>query len=120
MTDDYRNPYFGEPWDSPFCDEAPRADTPAGEPCGFCSVLFEDGDQGIITPAVLEGGQPGIVAFHKECFLRMSVGSPFHQLGRCSCHGGANFDPQTPAERRAEALATWDLWHQRGSLASGE
>lgn len=118
-----KNPYFGEPWDSPmFDDEAdapPRADTPVGEHCGFCTMAICEGDQGIITPAILAGGQPGTVPWHKECLLRQTVGSPFHQLGKCSCHGGENFDPQSPAERRAEALAAWDLWHQIGSVPPG-
>ncbi|MFF9265880.1 hypothetical protein [Streptomyces longwoodensis] len=120
MDDDpYVNPYFGEPWPSGICDTAPRTDTPVGELCGFCQLPFQDGDQGILTPAVLAGGQPGTVGWHKECILRQTVGSPFHQLGKCSCHGGTNFDAQTPAERRAEALAAWDLWHQRGTLSPG-
>jgi hypothetical protein len=90
-----------------------------GRLCGFCALAFEEGDRGVVIPAVLEGGQLGTVAYHRECFLRTTVGSPFHQLGKCSCHGGENFQPVNPAERRAEALAAWDLWHQRGSLAPG-
>lgn len=91
-----------------------------GEPCGFCALPFEEGDQGILTPAILEGGRAGSVGFHRECFMRQAVGSPLHQLGRCSCHGGEDFRPQTPAERRAEALAAWDLWLARATLASGD
>jgi hypothetical protein len=111
--------YFGEPWPSFICEEAPHTDTPVGSLCGFCSLPFEADDQGVTTPAILEGGQPGTLGYHKECWLRTTAGSPFHQLGKCSCQGGENFDPQSPAERRAEALAAWDLWHQHGSFNPG-
>lgn len=119
MPDYIPNPYFGEPWDSPFCDMAPRADTPAGELCGFCTDPIQDGDQGVITPAILANGQPGAVPWHRECWMRQIAGSPFHLLGKCSCHGGENFDPQNAAERRAEAGASVDLIRQMGSVPPG-
>lgn len=115
MSDYLPNPYFGEPWDSPFCDTAPHADTPVGEPCGFCTLPILDGEQGVITPAVLADGVPGRVPWHRECWLRQIVGSPSHLRGTCTCHrGGVDVRPQTPAERRAEAAASAALLQQMG------
>jgi len=113
-TDYIPNPYFGEPWDSPFCDTAPRTGTPVGERCGFCTDPIQDGDRGIITPAILAGGQPGAVPWHHECWMRQVAGSPFHLRGQCSCHGGENFDARNATERRAEAGASYDLIRQMG------
>lgn len=104
------NPYFGEPWPSGCCDEpeSRQAETPVGQPCGWCGVQFDLKDQGLIVPAIGSDGQPLLIGWHKECLLRSTVGS---LSGRCSCHGQDDGAwPATAAARRAEALQIWEFY----------
>jgi hypothetical protein len=42
---------------------------------------------------------------HRECAVRMIVGSAAHQLGECTCHGGVREDPPGVTLREAARLA---------------
>lgn len=107
--------YFGKPWDAPICDDGTQIPTPVGTDCAWCEVPIQDGDRGVVIPAFGNSGWRS-TSWHKECFLRSTVGSPAHQAGRCSCHGVKEGPgPQTPAERRAEAVEVWESWMARRS-----
>lgn len=100
--------YFGAPWPSIVCEDGTQIPTPVGMECAWCSVPIEDGDQGVVIPAIRAAGEVTLDPWHKECFLRSTVGSPAHLAGRCSCQGGQEGPgPQTPAERLAEAREVW-------------
>ncbi|MEV6400515.1 hypothetical protein AB0M39_38015 [Streptomyces sp. NPDC051907] len=112
------NSIFGEPWDAPVCEGAPRVPTPVGEPCLWCEVPVEDGDQGQMQLLVRADGTAKLVPFHRECLIRSVVGPPAHFWGECSCHGGPHQQPQTPAERRAEARESMRLWTLASTVAT--
>lgn len=104
------NPIFGEPWGA--YDAAPRVLVPVGQPCLWCTVLFIPGDQGHMSPYGKADGTVGVGHWHRECMLRSRRGSIAHTRGECSCAGGADLHPGTPAARRADAIATWNEWHR--------
>lgn len=107
------NPYFGEPWGAPAIDANTQVPTPVGMACLWCAVPIEDGDRGYMVGCVSTGadGKPyaRVEPAHRECHLRAVVGSAAHLDGACTCHGaGPDDGPQTPADRRAEAIEVWD------------
>lgn len=110
------NPIFGEPWDAPVCEGAPRLPTPVGTPCLWCEVPIADGDQGQMQPLLRADRTTQMVPYHRECLLRAVVGPPGHLWEECSCHGGPHQQPQTPEEKRAEAIESARLWELMGSL----
>jgi hypothetical protein len=77
---------------------------PIGEPCILCEEPIEPGDIGTINIA-------GQVAYH-ACSIRAVIGSVGHQLGKCSCFGGAEEDPPGMSRREA-ALAAAELFYER-------
>lgn len=96
MTD-----YFGEPWPSGVCEMGTQRPTPSGTPCAWCKYPIEDGDQGVLIP-FYGPDELTVLPWHKECFMRSTLPTdrpvvPLESLG-----------PQTPAERRAEAIEVWD------------
>lgn len=102
------NPIFGEPWDAPICEDAPRAETPVGVKCLWCQVPIEDGDRGILMAYMgAPDKEPTRAPYHRECLMHSTVGSPDHLDGKCTCRGGEPGAPQTPQEMRAEALEVW-------------
>lgn len=84
---------------------------PVGEKCGWCSVEVREGEQGIMMPVLLADGDTTSMPWHKECMLRSTVGGLNHLAGQCSCRGqDAGHWPETPEERRQEALQIWELY----------
>jgi hypothetical protein len=83
-----------------------RTPTPTGD-CAWCEEPFDAADCGVVLPLLSLGGDAGReMPYHRECFLRMTVGSMAHQAQTCSCHGGTEEDP--PGLTRREA-AKWAL-----------
>lgn len=68
--------------------------------CPHCGEPIHVGDDAI------EMGGGG--RLHRECLIRMLVGSVGHQLHLCSCYGGDYEDPETLTKRDA-ARAAADL-----------
>lgn len=124
------NPIFGDPWDAPICEQAPRARTPIGKLCLWCRMPIQEGDQGIlmgygralrslplmerlrwiVRHPVWTAKRRTVVTTapeHRECLMRVTLGSPDHLDGKCTCHGGEPAKAQTPQEMRAEALEVW-------------
>lgn len=44
-------------------------------------------------------------SLHKECYIRMVLGSAAHQLRECACYGGEREDPPNVSPRDAARLA---------------
>jgi hypothetical protein len=58
--------------------------------------------------------------FHRECIVRIVLGSAAHQLGECSCFGGDRADPPGFSAREAAQLAyaTFSWVATENSMAS--
>lgn len=113
--------WFGTPWRSYVCygtdgrllTEARKA-VPVGEPCLHCTEEITEDDSGKATPYVRGNGDTETRHVHKECLMRMAVGSMAHLLRRCTCFGGEA--PENPAglTLRQEALAVWEWVEEHG------
>jgi hypothetical protein len=108
--------WFGEPWPSGICYdddgrliEEMRIEAPCGELCLFCDTPIVAGDQGTAMPHL--GPTPTIRHVHKECILRMVLGS-------VSCATGEH-QHDTRLTYRQEALELWDWVKLNGWPESG-
>jgi hypothetical protein len=107
--------WFGPPWPSGVCwDDNDRLRTdmriqvPIGDRCLHCEAPFEPDDSGMAMPCYTTEG-PSIRHIHKECNLRMAIGSLAHLEHRCTCYGGT--DNATPGlTMREEAQMVWEWW----------
>lgn len=56
--------------------------------------------------------------FHRDCLLRMVIGSAGHQRGACSCFGGTEEDPPGLSVREAARAAAdyFRAHHPSGAL----
>ena len=85
-----------------------RVPVPVGDRCTHCVETFVEGDAGFVTNG-------GLVPFHQNCLLRLTVGSLGHVMGWCSCYGGdgtAELDPESMTKRQA-ANAAADAWRKK-------
>jgi len=96
--------WFGEPWDAPLNEECERQATPVGELCLRCEEPIESWASGV-TMVCIDAAGATRRPQHLECFIRSSVGSMGHLLGRCSCHGGHEEDPPDLSVRDAARAA---------------
>jgi hypothetical protein len=89
--------WFGKRYDAPYC-ECPQTETPVGVRCLYCAEAIDAGDDGLIYA---DGS-----VFHRECHVRLVVGSIGHQQQRCSCYGGDDDseDGMTPRDGAKAAL----------------
>jgi hypothetical protein len=99
--------FFGPGWP----DDFEHADAPVDHACARCCERIAAGEPGVLMP-YFNGTAYRSEAWHRECYLRMVVGSVGHQLGRCSCHGGTEEDPEGMSTREAAAAAV-ALYEQR-------
>lgn len=99
--------WWGDPWPGYICYDEDgrllvemRKGFPSGEDCLYCEVPFVQGDSGQGMPYA---GPSGAVVrhVHKECMLRMVLGSP-------SCLRGEH-DHDTGLTYRQEALEVWEM-----------
>jgi hypothetical protein len=67
--------------------------------CSWCDedLLIDDG-----PIKVLSGGATGV---HRECYIRMLMGSVGHQMKTCSCFGGKDEDPEGMTKHEAAHAA---------------
>lgn len=99
------------PYDSRMLDMTPPTS------CVWCGMALVGGEKFVPLPTFgLDGWH--VTGWHPECEVRSRVGSPAHLRGRCTtkCCGDGSEDgpgPQTPLERRAEALESWLIWRDR-------
>lgn len=61
--------WFGDSWGAPMCDPEFHTETPVGLACNECGAVIVVGDQGITMAFVGVGGEPGVVAYHIDCWL---------------------------------------------------
>lgn len=99
--------YFGPKWDAPITDGAVQVETPVGKPCAHCQEPIKDGESGIRNATFAEEGYEHS---HKECMLRIVLGSPSHVDGECTTEGHAEDDKMT---YREQALEVWRLVNER-------
>lgn len=104
--------WFGHPWPSGVCYEddgrlriEDSVPFPDGLPCAWCTEPFVPGESGVAIPSVHGDGSVTPENFHKECMIRMTIGSVAHLEHRCSCHGQHEENTLTA---RQDAQATWD------------
>ena len=64
--------------------------------CGYCDERIFDNESYIDTHTR---------QFHRECIVRMVVGSAAHQLRECPCYGGLRGDPLGMSLREAARLS---------------
>lgn len=99
------NEWFGpEPW-APICDALQRGPTPTGCSCEWCHEEIVMGDCGLFILHLGQKCERRI--FHRECQMRMVVGSLAHVEVRCSCVGGSDERPRGMTMRQ-EAIAVWE------------
>jgi hypothetical protein len=112
------NAWFGTDWGSPICQHTPQVAVPIGQRCLWCDEPIAADDNGVVMPYMESVGNVFVTsqaALHIECHVRQFVGSVGHQLGLCTCEGGAGCyegEPATMSVRDA-ARAAWDLARQR-------
>ena len=98
---------FGEPWNANLCHGATVAPTPVGQTCLHCGEPIAGSDQGVFhSVGFLRGerGEPVLEPLHRECDIRMALGSIGHLTMRCSCEGGDFEDPPGMTRRQSARL----------------
>ena len=105
--------WFGAASFAAACDESPHVATPVGELCGWCEEPIAVDDDGYLIPHVGDGVRE--VPYHKECNLRMVVGSVGHQCGECTCKGQED-QSEWNISRREAALRTWIFWQWKNGV----
>jgi hypothetical protein len=72
--------YFGKAHDAPIYRHTFQLPAPVGQPCMYCGEAILEGTDGFRDSV----NNP----FHRECFLRLLLGSVAHQMRACSCFLG--------------------------------
>jgi hypothetical protein len=98
--------YFGA---AIFAPDLERIEPPTCAPCGRCGEPITRGDSGYAIPCL---GEPLLVPYHRECFMRMTIGSVAHQQKKCFCFGGVGEDDPALTSREA-ALAAVAYFERR-------
>jgi hypothetical protein len=105
--------WFGQRWPSGLCDDCEEAPVPVGAVCIHCDEPITAKDSGIFYANV----EP--TPAHRNCFLRQTIGSLAHVLGRCSCFvpGSTESDPPEMSRREAAdaAVQVWEIQQRRRS-----
>lgn len=110
--------WFGPaPW-APICDDCERAPVPVGMHCARCEEALEDGDEGVLIPAL--GLRHGEFAYHADCHLRGIIGGLNHLRGRCTCCGGTEPPDPPGMSKREAAWRAVAYWHFKGRFRSDE
>lgn len=96
--------------------DLPRVAAPIGESCLHCKEPVAEGDSGVIIPHMVSPEDPRLVAVHRECHIRMIVGSVGHQRGLCTCNGGPGTmdDPPGATKREAAIIAEREFFMRQG------
>lgn len=91
--------WFGKKGSAQIYDHCPKTETPIGVLCTHCTEPILYGEDGFLDSV----SNP----FHKECWLRLILGSVAHQSGTCACFKGEDGedDPEGLTPRQAAKLA---------------
>ena len=77
--------------------------------CSYCDEPIAEGDP-------FELVNDGAVWLHRECMIRLALGSLGHRLRLCSCYGGTEGDPPGLTRRQAaKASASAQRFQAKGS-----
>ena len=100
------NAWFGTTAWGSICDHMTHVATPVGKFCLHCEEAIQLGDEGQIIPHIDDGNviqRP----VHRECLIRMVVGSIGHQKKQCSCYNKNEAQEDQPgiSKRQAAILA---------------
>jgi hypothetical protein len=68
-------------------------------PCVYCEEPILPGETYPVERT------PNLQNVHRECVIRMFLGSAAHQLKECTCYGGDREDPPGMTRRDAARLA---------------
>lgn len=114
--------YFGQPWNAPAVDDGVAGPTPVGEPCQHCGEPIAEGDQGFMinTVRLAEDGRTPVGSIeptHRECLIRLTVGSVECLQGRCQCATGAPGGPQDTRSLREQGRQTIQWLRSCGGAA---
>lgn len=90
--------WFGQSWDAPICEIAPKAEVPVGRVCGWCGETFGPEDSGLLLDA-----DETTMPYHVECQLRSVLGSVAHVEHRCGCFVMGSDDNDDPRLTKREA-----------------
>ncbi len=122
--------WFGEDWGAPVCRDSEAVTTPVGEACAWCREAIVAGDDGFVVPTLglaprqASNESQGLVVdrsaleksaavYHHDCFLRTIVGGLNHQLGQCTCCGGAAPPDPPDLSLREAARAAVAVWRKK-------
>jgi len=93
--------WFGKQYDAPIYYDTTQAPTPVDVACMYCDELILMGEDGFLD----SGSNP----FHRECWVRMLIGSVAHQRHLCTCYmpeGAAQpHEPEGLSRRQTAKLA---------------
>ena len=100
--------WFGKSYPAPAYADCPQTETPVGKDCRYCEEAVRQGDDGWF---LYDG-----TILHRECNLRMAVGSVAHQEGRCTCFGGTANDEVDGMTVRQGAQAALEYFEAHGPV----
>lgn len=95
-------------------EDLQQVPTPVGQRCMHCEEPIAGDDDGLLMPALHADRTATVEALHRECDLRMVIGSVGHQLKRCSCFGGTMDEPPGMSRRDAARAAEILFVDKRG------
>jgi hypothetical protein len=108
--------FFGkERWGDPSVEHMP---VPVGAPCFHCEEALDSDDLGVAMGVLKTNGPGGMTVcdeepYHRECFLRLVVGSVAHQERRCTCFAGTANEDESGMTKRQAALAALKTYERR-------
>jgi hypothetical protein len=110
--------WFGTSWNAPINQESEHVATPVDDICMHCTERIAAADDGVIIPHRGEtvpncDYEATAKPYHRECFLRITLGSLAHLERRCSCYGGHDLDdPNLSPRENAQAVDRWAMSRQ--------
>lgn len=107
--------WFGKAYGGAYEADTPHVETPIGKKCSRCDEVIQAHDDGVIVP-VFDGKKSDEEVLHYECWFRTIVGGLNHQLGLCTCCGGA-LPPDPPELTPRQAAIAAYQYNRYGTVA---
>lgn len=94
---------------------------PFGLLCSWCDEGFAPADTGVAISCMAD--YQSTIVYHRECEVRVLIGSVAHQKGECSCSGAAraaagstiSASDDSDGSRRSDARAAYNHMREHGS-----
>jgi hypothetical protein len=98
--------WFGTRYAAFIYHDVDKIPTPVGKVCLYCEEAIDEGDDGFMM-SVAALGEITQQPIHRECMIRMTVGSVAHQMRTCSCFrkGSEEHDPPGASKRQSARAA---------------